>query len=188
MHTEVRGEIRRDLMGSSQKAGGFAKKIHQQKETGAKLLRDTLNLSSLEIPPDATSHPSPQPLIPGPQKRTKVPIWVIIPVSNQRHTEERWEDGRLQGTILSTFISGLSEMAQVVDIELIKLTLRTPRVDTKITVLKGDDDAWEFAKAVFLEKLKENKRIRGRTRRYWYSPSTKLPGFRITYINTAGGY
>jgi hypothetical protein len=49
-------------------------------------------------------------------------------------------------------------MAQVVDIELIKLTLRTPIVDTKITVLKGDDDAWESAKAVFLEKLKENKR------------------------------
>jgi hypothetical protein len=58
----------------------------------------------------------------------------------------------------STFISGMSEMAQVVDIELVKLTLRTPTADTKITVLKGDDDAWESGKAVFLEKLKENKR------------------------------
>jgi hypothetical protein len=37
----------------------------------------------------------------------------------------------------------------------VKLTLRTPTFDTKITVLKDAEDSWISAKARFVDKLKE---------------------------------
>lgn len=88
-----------------------------------------------------------------PRSKTQVPLWIIT--REPRYTEERWDDGKFQGTKLSDFLKDLSKVTQRNHIEKVKLTLRTPTFDTKITVLKDAEDSWISAKARFVDKLKE---------------------------------
>ena len=88
-----------------------------------------------------------------PRPKTQIPLWIIT--REPRYTEERWDDGKFQGTQLSDFLEGVSKVTQRDHIEKVKLTLRTPTFDTKITVFKDADDSWISAKERFLEKLKE---------------------------------
>ena len=92
-------------------------------------------------------------LLPKPRSKTQVPLWIIT--REPRYTEERWDDGKFQGTKLSDFLKDLSKVTQRNHIEKVKLTLRTPTSDTKITVLKDAEDSWISAKAKFVDKLKE---------------------------------
>lgn len=87
------------------------------------------------------------------RSKTQVPLWIIT--REPRYTEERWIDGKFQGAQLSDFLEEVSRATQRDHIEKLKLTLRTPTFDTKITVFKGDEDEWIAAKKTFVEKLKE---------------------------------
>ena len=88
-----------------------------------------------------------------PRSRTQIPLWIIT--REPRYTEERWDDGKFQGTQLSDFLEGISKVTQRDRIEKVKLTLRTPTFDTKITVYKDAEDSWISAKEKFVEKIKE---------------------------------
>ena len=88
-----------------------------------------------------------------PRSKTQVPLWIIT--REPRYTEERWDDGKFLGTQLSDFLEEVSKVTQRNHIEKLKLTLRTPTFDTKITVFKDADDSWISAKEIFVEKLKE---------------------------------
>jgi hypothetical protein len=88
-----------------------------------------------------------------PRSKTQVPLWIIT--REPRYTEERWDDGKFQGTQLSDFLEEVSKVTQRNHIEKLKLTLRTPTFDTKITVFRDADDSWISAKETFVEKLKE---------------------------------
>ena len=85
--------------------------------------------------------------------KTQVPLWIIT--REPRYTEERWDEGKFLGSTLSVFIDGISNVTQRNNIEKIKLTLRTPTSDTKITVFRDGEDSWISAKEAFIEKLKE---------------------------------
>jgi len=87
------------------------------------------------------------------KSKIQVSLWIIT--RQPRFTEERWDEGKFQGTPLSTFIQELSEVTGKSNIEKMKLTLRTPLKDTKVTVLKDADDQWESAKQDFAINLKE---------------------------------
>jgi len=100
-----------------------------------------------QSPPQASSS--------KPRQKTQIPLWIIT--REPRYTEERWDDGRFMGTPLPTFIEGISKVTQRGHIEKIKLTLRAPTFDTKITVFKDAEDSWASAKETFIEKLKEAK-------------------------------
>ena len=90
---------------------------------------------------------------PRPRSKTQVLLWIIT--REPRYTEERWDDGKFQGTQLSDFLEGISEVTQRDHIEKVKLTLRTATFDTKITVFKDAEDLWISAKERFAEKLRE---------------------------------
>ena len=77
------------------------------------------------------------------------------------------------GTPLPTFIEGISRLTQRSHIEKIKLTLRAPTFDTKITVFKDAEDSWASAKETFIEKLKEAK-AEARARRQLEQVSFKI--------------
>ena len=87
------------------------------------------------------------------KSKIQVSLWIIT--RQPRFTEERWDEGKFRGTPLSTFIQELSEVTGKSNIEKMKLTLRTPLKDTKVTVLKDADDQWESAKQDFATNLKE---------------------------------
>jgi len=106
-----------------------------------------------------------------PRTKTLVPLWIIT--REPRYTEERWDEGKFQGTPLSTFIEGVSKVTQRGHIEKIKLTLRAPTFDTKITVFKDAEDSWESAKETFVEKLRESK-AEARARRQSESLNFKI--------------
>ncbi|PMD36850.1 hypothetical protein L207DRAFT_569010 [Hyaloscypha variabilis F] len=99
----------------------------------------------------ATSEPSSA----KPRQKTQIPLWIIT--REPRYTEERWDDGKFMGTPLPAFIEGISKVTQRRHIEKIKLTLRAPTFDTKITVYQDAEDSWASAKETFIEKLKEAK-------------------------------
>ena len=88
-----------------------------------------------------------------PRSKTQVPLWIIT--REPRFTEERWDEGKFQGSNLAGFLEDLSKATQRNHVEKVKLTLRTPTFDTKITVLRDAEDSWISAKAKFVEKLKE---------------------------------
>jgi hypothetical protein len=88
-----------------------------------------------------------------PRSKTQVSLWIIT--REPRYTEERWDDGKFQGTQLLDFLEGISKVTQRDRIEKVKLTLRTPTFDTKLTVYKDAEDSWVAAKQKFVEKLKE---------------------------------
>jgi hypothetical protein len=89
------------------------------------------------------------------RQKTQIPLWIIT--RDPIYTEERWDDGKFQGTALPAFIEGISKVTQRDHIEKIKLTLRTSEAATKITVFKDAEDMWASAKETFAEKLKEAK-------------------------------
>ena len=90
-----------------------------------------------------------------PRQKTQIPLWIIT--REPRYTEERWDDGKFMGTPLPAFIEGISKVTQRHHIEKIKLTLRAPTFDTKITVYQDAEDSWASAKETFIEKLREAK-------------------------------
>lgn len=90
-----------------------------------------------------------------PRQKTLIPLWIIT--REPRSSEELWDEGKFTGTTLAAFLEGISSVTQRDHIEKIKLTLRSPRFDTKITVLKDADDAWALAKETFTEKVREVK-------------------------------
>jgi len=79
------------------------------------------------------------------------------------------------GTTLSAFISGISTITSRDRIEKVKLTLRAPTFDTKITVFKDAEESWASAKETFTEKLKE-ARAEARARRQLVD---SVPAFKI---------
>jgi hypothetical protein len=88
--------------------------------------------------------------------KTKIPLWIIT--YEPGPTRTLWVDGRCLDTPLSTFITGVSQVAQRSDIEKIKLTLSTPTWTTIIVISKDAKDAedtWELAKKTFTAELKE---------------------------------
>jgi len=89
------------------------------------------------------------------RSKIQVPLWIIT--RHPRYTEELWDEGRFQGTPLPVFIEELTKVTGGSHIERLKLTLRTPTQDTKVTVIRGAEDSWESAKKRFVEKLKETK-------------------------------
>ncbi len=99
----------------------------------------------------ATSEPSSA----KPRQKTQIPLWIIT--REPRYTEERWDDGKFMGTPLPVFLEGISKVTQRRHIEKIKLTLRAPTFDTKITVYQDAEDSWASAKETFIEKLREAK-------------------------------
>lgn len=101
--------------------------------------------STVQEPPTLKSRP-----------KTQIPLWIIT--REPRYTEERWDDGKFQGTALPIFLEGISQVTQRSHIEKIKLTLRTPISDTKITVFKDAEDSWAAAKDTFVDRLKEAKK------------------------------
>ena len=93
-----------------------------------------------------------------PRQKTQIPLWIITREGrDSRYCEERWNEGKLSGHSLSTFISGISQVTQRNQIEKIKLTLRTTTSDTKITVFKDEEDSWVSAREAIIEKIKEAK-------------------------------
>lgn len=104
----------------------------------------------------------PQASSPKPRQKTQIPLWIIT--REPRYTEERWDEGRFMGTPLPAFIEGLSKFTQRSHIEKVKLTLRAPTFDTKITVFNDAEDSWASAKETFIEKLKE-ARVEARAKR-----------------------
>ena len=87
------------------------------------------------------------------RSKIQVPLWIIT--RQPRYTEERWDEGKFQGRPLSVFIEELTQVTGRDYIERLKLTLRTPTQDTKVTVVKGAEDSWESTKKRFAEKLRE---------------------------------
>ncbi|KAH8597455.1 hypothetical protein B0O99DRAFT_617516 [Bisporella sp. PMI_857] len=87
------------------------------------------------------------------RSRTQVPLWIIT--RQPRYTEERWDEGKFQGTALPVFIQELSQVTGRSHIEKMKLTLQTPLKDIKVTVLKDAEDQWQSAKEEFVKKIKE---------------------------------
>jgi hypothetical protein len=85
--------------------------------------------------------------------QVQVPLWIIT--HEPIYTEERWIDGKFQGAELSDFFQEVSRVTERDHIEKMKLTLQTSTFETKITVLKGDEEEWISAKKTFLEKLKK---------------------------------
>jgi len=88
--------------------------------------------------------------------KTKIPLWIIT--REPGPTRTLWVNGRCLDTPLSTFITGVSQVAQRSDIEEIKLTLSTPIWNTVITISKdteGVEDTWELAKKTFMSELKD---------------------------------
>ena len=94
-----------------------------------------------------------EPALFKPRPKTQVALWIIT--REPRYTEERWDDGKFQGTPLSAFIEGISKFTQRPNIEKLKLTLTTPSSDTKITICEGAEGLWESTKKKFVQKLKE---------------------------------
>jgi hypothetical protein len=93
-----------------------------------------------------------------PRQKTQIPLWIITREGrDSRYCEERWNEGKLSGHSLTTFISGISQVTQRNQIEKIKLTLRTTSSDTKITVSKDEEDSWVSAREAIIEKIKEAK-------------------------------
>lgn len=110
---------------------------------------------------EATQGSATEPSSAKPRQKTQIPLWIIT--REPRYTEERWDDGKFMGTPLPAFIEGISKVTQRRHIEKIKLTLRAPTFDTKITVYHDADDSWASAKETFIEKLREAKaEARGR--------------------------
>jgi hypothetical protein len=93
-----------------------------------------------------------------PRQKTQIPLWIITREGrDSRYCEERWNEGKLSGHSLPTFLSGISQVTQRHQIEKIKLTLRTATSDTKITVFKDEEDSWVSAREAIIEKIKEAK-------------------------------
>jgi hypothetical protein len=88
-----------------------------------------------------------------PRAKTQVPLWIIT--REPGYTEERWDEGRFQGTSLSFFIDELSKKTGRGNIEKLLLTLKIPTGTFKVTVLKDAEDSWQSARKKFVEKLKE---------------------------------
>jgi hypothetical protein len=131
-------------------------------------------LAQPQLPAQPIVNPQPPPIDPSsskPRPKTQIPLWIIT--REPRYTEERWDDGKFSGTPLSAFIAGISQVTQRQHIEKVKLTLRTPMSDTKITVFKDAEDSWTSAKDTFVEKLKE-ARLEARARRQNDSLSCKI--------------
>jgi hypothetical protein len=127
-----------------------------------------------QLPPQPKSGPQTTPSDPSsskPRLKTQIPLWIIT--REPRYTEERWDDGKFSGTPLPAFIAGISQVTQRQNIEKVKLTLRTPMSDTKITVFKDAEDSWASAKETFVEKLKE-ARLEAKARRHNESLSCKI--------------
>ena len=114
--------------------------------------KENLDSKSPKIPHSGSSS-SAEKIPSKPRSKIQVPLWIIT--REPRYTEELWDDGKFQGTLLSDFIKELSNITQRDHIEKLKLTLRTPTFDTKITVFRDAEDSWLSAKETFVEKLKE---------------------------------
>ena len=108
---------------------------------------------TLSKPDNAKVTVSKESAAPKVRSKIQVPLWIIT--REPRYTEERWDEGKFQGTPLSVFIEELSQVTGRSHIDRLKLTLRTPTQDTKVTVVRGAEDSWESAKKRFVEKLKE---------------------------------
>ena len=104
---------------------------------------------------EPTQGSTPQPSSTKPRQKTQIPLWIIT--REPRYTEEKWDDGKFMGTPLPAFIEGISKVTQRRHIEKIKLTLRAPTFDTKVTVYQDAEDSWAAAKETFIEKLREAK-------------------------------
>lgn len=87
-----------------------------------------------------------------PRAKTQVPLWIIT--REPGYLEERWDEGRFQGTSLSFFIDELSKKTGRGNIEKLLLTLKIPTGAVKVTVLKDAEDSWQSARKKFVEKLK----------------------------------
>ncbi|TVY43388.1 hypothetical protein LSUB1_G003338 [Lachnellula subtilissima] len=118
-----------------------------------------------------TPHSPPRAALPKTRQKTQIPLWIVT--REPRYTEERWDDGKFMGTPLPAFIEGISKFTQRCHIEKIKLTLRAPTFDTKITVFKDAEDSWASAKETFIEKLKEAK-LEARARRQMENVTFKI--------------
>lgn len=129
------------------------------------------------IPPHSSSKTQlaqgapPQASSSNPRPKTQIPLWIIT--REPRCTEERWDNGKFLGTPLPAFIEGISKITQRNNIEKVKLTLRAPTFDTKITVFKDAEDSWASAKETFVEKVKEAK-AEARAKRQVEQPSFKI--------------
>lgn len=97
-------------------------------------------------------------------KKPKVPLWIVSQVP--RHTEERWAEGKVQGSSLLFFMEGIAKVLQRTDIEKIKLTLRTPYSDIILTVNDGDEEAWNDARETFGQKLRNATMKNGNSEGY----------------------
>lgn len=117
-------------------------------ETEPLLTRPTLTLTPTPTPTSISTS------APIPPSKPQVPLWVIT--HTPRYTEELWDTGRLSGHSLSTFLDSLSSLTSrpVESIERIKLTLRTPVSDTKITVGREAEESWGAAMKGFRERLR----------------------------------
>jgi hypothetical protein len=82
-------------------------------------------------------------------------LWFIT--RKPRYIEELWNEGRLLGRSLSSFLEELAHVNQQSQQQLkhLKLTLPLPLSDTKITIRRDYEDLWSLAKELFIEKIKE---------------------------------
>jgi hypothetical protein len=89
-----------------------------------------------------------------PQPRPKAQMKFFIVIREPRDTMMVWPEGKIQGTSLSEFIAGVEKAAQRDCVESFDLTLKTSTSDTKVPIVKNDEDSWLDAKKLFTERLK----------------------------------
>lgn len=134
---------------------------HSSTATGETSAEQTLlplksnNINTPESEPSTAQVMLPNTYPPKSREKTHIPLWIIT--REPLYTEEHWKDGKFMGTSLATFIEGISQATQQSHIEKIKLTLRGPTSQTRITVSKDEEDVWAAANRTFLEKLREAK-------------------------------
>ncbi|CZR65279.1 uncharacterized protein PAC_15179 [Phialocephala subalpina] len=85
----------------------------------------------------------------------KVPVWIVT--NEPSRVETHWRDGHIRGTSLATFIRQLSKETQGPEIEEIKLELKIPKLTTRYSVRKDEEDEWAKVKRIFAEQLKSIK-------------------------------
>lgn len=107
-------------------------------------------------PVKQSSTPTPEPASANvPKSKPQIPLWVITRTPHP--TEELWDNGKLTGQTLPSFLTSLSLLTSrpADSINKIIFTLRTPISNTKISVGREAEDGWTRVMETFRGKLRE---------------------------------
>jgi hypothetical protein len=108
--------------------------------------REPLTKPNILTEPSKPANPKPRP--------SPIQLWVIT--RSPRYTQELCSSLKFQGSSLEYFTASIASITQSQNIlEKIKLTLQTPKFDTKLTVYQDAEDAWVAAKEVLAENIRQ---------------------------------